>query len=133
MWLLLKGNVRRQFKATLQGSAWKGKVSERPRNVDFQSNSRRTSKKKVKGNGENLDSSCSIVQLEESANSANTLNIESISKCENSIKLSIIIASSSERSSADENGRKIMILSEISKLNSLSEKIKPLKRSKRTS
>ena len=33
-------------------------------------------KKKVKGNGENLDSSCSIVQLEESANSANTLNIE---------------------------------------------------------
>ena len=76
MWLLLKGNVRRQFKATLQGSAWKGKVSERPRNVDFQSNSRRTSKKRVKGNGENLDSSCSIVQLEESANSANTLNIE---------------------------------------------------------
>ena len=89
-------------------------------------------KKKVKGNGENLDSSCSIVQLEESANSANTLNIESISKCENSIKLSIIIASSSERSSADENGRKIMILCEISKLNSLSEKIKPRKRSKRT-
>ena len=40
-----------------------------------------------------------------------------------------MIASSSETSSADENGRKLdMILSEISKLNSkLSEKIKPRK------
>ena len=32
MRLLLKGNVRRQFKATLQGGAWKGKVSERSKN-----------------------------------------------------------------------------------------------------
>ena len=48
MWLLLKGNIRRQFKATLQGGARKGKVSERPKNVDFQYNSRRTSKKKLK-------------------------------------------------------------------------------------
>ena len=28
MWLLLKGNVRQQFKTTLQGSARKGKVRE---------------------------------------------------------------------------------------------------------
>ena len=48
MWLLLKGSIRRPFKATLQGGARKGKVSERPKNVDFQYNSRRTSKKKLK-------------------------------------------------------------------------------------
>ena len=45
MWLLLKRNARRQFKAPLHGSARKGKVSERPKNVDFQYNSRGTSKK----------------------------------------------------------------------------------------
>ena len=45
MRLLLKGNVRRLFKATLQGGARKGKVSERPKNVDVQYDSRRTSKK----------------------------------------------------------------------------------------
>ena len=28
MWLLLKRNARRQFKATLQGGPWKVKVSE---------------------------------------------------------------------------------------------------------
>ena len=56
MWLLLKENVRRQYKATLQGGARKGKVSERPKKVDFQYNSRRTSKKKAKSdNGENLN------------------------------------------------------------------------------
>ena len=43
MWLLLKRNARRQFKATLQGGPWKGKVSERPNDVDVQYNSRRTS------------------------------------------------------------------------------------------
>ena len=48
MRLLFKAKVRRQFKATYQGGARKGKVSERPKNVDFQYNSRRTSKKKVK-------------------------------------------------------------------------------------
>ena len=48
MWLLFKGNVRRQFKATYQEGARKGKDSERPKNVDFQYNSTRTSKKKVK-------------------------------------------------------------------------------------
>ena len=43
--------------------------------------------KKAKGdNGENLSSSYSAVQLKESANSVNTLNIESISKSENSTK-----------------------------------------------
>ena len=69
-----------------------------------------------------------MVQLEERASSANTLNIEPISKCENLVKPSIVIVSSSETSSADENGRKLdMILSEISKLNSkLSKKIKTL-------
>ena len=127
MWLLLKENVRRKLKATLQGGAWKGKVSERPKNVDFQYNSRRKSKKKAKtDNGENLNSSYSTIQLEESANSVNTLNIKSISKSENPTKPSIVIASSSETSSANNNGRNLdMILSKISKLNSkLSQKDK---------
>ena len=86
-------------------------------------------KKAKSDNGENLISSYSAVQLEVSTNSANTLNIESISKSENSTKLLIVIVSSSETSSADENGRKLdMILSEISKLNSkILEKIKPRK------
>ena len=48
MWLLFEGNVRGQFKATYQEGARKGKDSERPKNVDFQYNSTRTSKKKVK-------------------------------------------------------------------------------------
>ena len=48
MWLLFEGNVRRQFKPTYQEGARKGKDSERPKNVDFQYNSTRTSKKKVK-------------------------------------------------------------------------------------
>ena len=48
MWLLFEGNVRRQFKATYQEGARKGKDIERPKNVDFQYNSTRTSKKKVK-------------------------------------------------------------------------------------
>ena len=77
MWLLLKRNVRRQFKAKLQGGPWKGKVSERPKDVDVQYNSRKTSppKKGKSDNKGNLDSSCSVVQLEESVNSVNTLNI----------------------------------------------------------
>ena len=67
--------------------------------------------------------------MEESANNANTLNIQSISKSENSAKSSIVIASSSETSSANENWKKLdMILSEKSKLNSkLSNEIKPRK------
>ena len=34
------------FKALLQGGARKGKVTERPKNVDFQYDSRRTHKRK---------------------------------------------------------------------------------------
>ena len=56
-------------------------------------------------NGANLDSVFSVVQLEESVNSANTLNIQSISKSDNSVKSSIVIVSSSEISSADETGK----------------------------
>ena len=91
------GNFRRQFKATLKGGARKGEVSERPKTIHIQYDSIRTSKKKGKSNDkENLDSSCSFVQAEESENSANTLNIESISKSENWAKLSIVVASSNE-------------------------------------
>ena len=43
MQLLLKGNVRQQFETALQGGAMKGKVSERPKNIDVQYDSRRTS------------------------------------------------------------------------------------------
>ena len=70
-----------------------------------------------------------LFNWKKSANSDNTLNIESVSKTENSTKSSIVIASSYEKPSADENGRKLdMILNEISKLNSkLSKKIKPRK------
>ena len=84
-------------------------------------------KKKAKSdNGENLNSSYSTIQPEESANSVNTLNIKSISKSENPTKPSIVIASSSETSSANDNGRNLdMILSKISKLDSkLSQKDK---------
>ena len=79
MWLLLKRNARRQFKAKLQGGPRKGKVSERPKDADVQQKLRKTTppplpKKNVKSdNEENLDSSYNAVQLEESANSANTL------------------------------------------------------------
>ena len=48
-------------------------------------------KKDKSNNGENFDSSCSVIKVEESANSANTLNIESISKKENSAKSSFVI------------------------------------------
>ena len=44
------------FKALLQGGARKGKVTARPKNVDFQYDSRRTSKKKAKSDiAENLN------------------------------------------------------------------------------
>ena len=107
-------------------------VHEKPKLVTgqktlaFSTTQEEPQKKAKSDNGENLSSSYSAVQLEESTNSVNTLNIESISKSENSAKS---IASSSETSSADENGRKLnMILSEMSKLNSkLSEKRKPCK------
>ena len=76
MWLLLKGNVRRQFKATLQEVHGKAKLVKDQETLTSSPTQEELPKKKVKGNGENLDSSCSIVQLEESTNSANTLNIE---------------------------------------------------------
>ena len=114
MWLLLKRNARQQFKAKLQGGPRKGKASERQKDVDVQYNSRKTSPKGKNDNEENLDSSYSVVQPKKNANSENTLNIQSISKSANSVKSSIVIASSSKRSSADENGRKLdVILSEI--------------------
>ena len=105
----------------------KARLVKGQKTLIFSTTQQEPPKKGKSNNGENLDSSCSVVQLEGNANSANTLNIESISKRENSTKSSIVIASSSETSSADKNGRKLnMILSEISKLNSkLSEKTKP--------
>ena len=60
------------------------------KNVDVRYDSRRTSKEES-NNGENFDSSCSVIKVEESANSANTLNIESIRKKENSAKSSFVI------------------------------------------
>ena len=62
-------------------------------------------KKGKSDNGANLASVFSVVQLEESVNSANTLNIQSISKSDNSVKSSIVIVPSSEISSADETGK----------------------------
>ena len=46
MWLHLKVNVRRQFKATLQRGACKGKVSKMEKSVDVQYDLKRTSKEK---------------------------------------------------------------------------------------
>ena len=38
MWSMHKGNIRRQFKATLHGGARKGEIGERPKNVGIQPN-----------------------------------------------------------------------------------------------
>ena len=116
----------------MQGGARKGRVSERSkkrwRSKRLKKNLQR--KKKCKSDNGDLDFSCNDVQAEESANSANTLSIESISKSENSTKSLLVIASLTETSSADENRKKIdMILSEIWKLNSkLPDETKPCKR-----
>ena len=62
MWLLLKGNVRRQFKATLQVGAqerqslWKAK--KRWPSLRLKKS---LQKKGKSDNGENLDSSCSFL------------------------------------------------------------------------
>ena len=81
MQLLLKGIVRQQFTVILQGGARKGKVSERSIKHWRSVRLKNISKKKMKtDNEENLDSSRSVAQAKESANSANILNIESISK-----------------------------------------------------
>ena len=69
----------------MQGDARKGKVSKRSKNAGVQYDLKRTSKGKG-DNGEYLDSSCRDVKAEESVNRANTLNIEQISKSENSTK-----------------------------------------------
>ena len=86
-------NVRWQFKATLREGARKSKVNEKLKHVDVQYNQEERPRKKVKSrNGEKLDSSCSVVQVEESGNSANKLNFKSISKSDNLTKLAIAIA-----------------------------------------
>ena len=74
MLLLLKRNGRLQFKAKLQGDPRKGKVSQRPKDVDGHFHSRnppppplpptKKTKQKQKGKSdyeENLDSNCSVV------------------------------------------------------------------------
>ena len=97
MKLLLKQNVRQQLKATLQEGAQKGKVS---------GGQKKPSVKKGKGdNGEKLYSNCSVVQAEENANSANARNVGSVSKSESLAKSSVVIASSTEISNANEKGK----------------------------
>ena len=82
----------------------KAKLVKDQLNIDVQYDSRISPKKKMKtDNEENLDSSRSVAQAKESANSANTLNVESISKSENSAKLSVVIVLSTETSSTDES------------------------------
>ena len=54
MWLLLKGNIRRQFKAPLQGGAPKGKVSEGQKTLTFSTTQEEPPKKDKKDNGKNL-------------------------------------------------------------------------------
>ena len=48
MWLLLKGNIRRQFKAPLQGGAPKGKVSEGQKTLTFSTTQEEPPKKDKK-------------------------------------------------------------------------------------
>ena len=83
----------------------KAKLVKVQKTLTFSTTQKEPPKKGKIDNGESLDSSCSAVQLKESASTANTLNIESVSKSENSAKLSIVIALSSETLSDDENGR----------------------------
>ena len=91
MRLLLKGNVRRQFKAILHVHG-KAKLVKGQKTLTFSTTQEEPPKKKGKSdNGENLDTSCSVVQAKESANRANILDIRSISKGENSSKSSIVI------------------------------------------
>ena len=119
---MLDNNLKQHCKEVHE----KIKLVKGQKTLNFGTTQEEPQKKAKSDNGENQSSTYSPVQVEESANSVNTLNIESISKSENSTKS---VASSSETSSADENRRKLdMVLSEMSKLNSkLSEKIKPRK------
>ena len=123
MRLLLKGSARGKCKVTWQGGAQKGKDSQGSETIDVRYDLRRTSNEKVKiRNGENLDSSCSVAQAEKKVRMVRI--IESISKNVNSAKHSIVMASSTETSIADENETSLyMILSEISKLNSKVKKL----------
>ena len=79
---MLDDNLKRHCKEVDE----KAKLVKGQKTLTF-STTQEESQKKAKGdNGENLSSSYGAVQLEESANSVNTLNIESISKSENSTK-----------------------------------------------
>ena len=64
----------------------KAKLVKGQKTLTFSTTQKESPKKGKNDNEENLDSSCSVVQLEESTNSVNTLNIQSISKSEKSAK-----------------------------------------------
>ena len=91
----------------MQGSARKGKVVKGLKTLKYSTIQEEPPlKKDGSDNGENLDSSCSEVQAEESASSANTLSIEKISKSEILAGSLIVIASLTEAMSVDENEKK---------------------------
>ena len=60
----------------------KAKLVKGQKTLTFSTTQKESPKKGKNDNEENLDSSCSVVQLEESTNSVNTLSIQSISKSE---------------------------------------------------
>ena len=64
----------------------KAKLVKGRKTLMFSTTQEEPPKKGKNDNEENLDSSCSVVQLEESTNSVNTLSIQSISKSEKSAK-----------------------------------------------
>ena len=64
----------------------KAKLVKGQKTLTFSTTQKESPKKGKNNNEENLDSSCSVVQLEESTNSVNTLSIQSISKSEKSAK-----------------------------------------------
>ena len=64
----------------------KAKLVKGQETLTFSTTQKESPKKGKNDNEENLDSSCSVVQLEESTNSVNTLSIQSISKSEKSAK-----------------------------------------------
>ena len=64
----------------------KVKLVKGQKTLTFSTTQKESPKKGKNDNEENLDSSCSVVQLEESTNSVNTLSIQSISKSEKSAK-----------------------------------------------
>ena len=64
----------------------KAKLVKGQKTLTFSTTQKESPKKGKNDNEENLDSSCSVVQLEESTNSVNALSIQSISKSEKSAK-----------------------------------------------